>query len=136
SARIAVTVRTVRVCGGPERARLHVLAREVSLPLERAEVIVHSVRRANAHACADLAQRRRVTAVGDRLADEVEHHLLALSQTLHGVQSTERTYPSQANGLHRRFSRVHSCSSVPPVVEELPLDGVAVTRLARVRLSV
>ena len=69
--------------GRPERARLHVLAREVPLPLERAQVVVHPVRRADPHPRADLAERGRVAAVRDRLADEVEDHLLALSQALH-----------------------------------------------------
>ena len=56
------------VAGGrTERAGLHVLAREVALALERAEVIVHAVGRADAHVGADLAQRRRVAAIGDRL---------------------------------------------------------------------
>ena len=48
---------------GPERARLHVLARQVALALEGAQVVVDAVRRPDAHARADLAQRRRVAAV-------------------------------------------------------------------------
>jgi hypothetical protein len=69
---------TVRVCGGPQGARLHVLAREVPFALERSKVIVDAVGRANAHPRADLAQRRRVAAIGNRLPNEVEHHLLSL----------------------------------------------------------
>ena len=60
-----------------ESAALHVLAREVPLPLQRAEMIVHSVRGANPHPRPDLSERRRVAAVGDGLPNEVENHLLS-----------------------------------------------------------
>ena len=84
---------------GPERARLHVLAREVALALERAQVIVHPVGRADAHARADLAERRRVAAVRDRLANEVEDHLLTLRQPLHRAwQPTEHAFHRQERG--------------------------------------
>ena len=103
-ARLAVGARAAQVLRHvvrrrrPERAGLHVLAGEVPLPLERAEVIVHPVRRTDPHPRTDLTQRRRVAAVGDGLPDEVQDHLLALCKTLHGVQPTEHAYPSQARG--------------------------------------
>src|SRR6185312_8640224 len=55
---------------------------EVALLLERLQMIVHAVGRADAHVLADLAQRRRIAAALDRLADELQHRLLAIGQRL------------------------------------------------------
>ena len=59
-------------------------------------MVVDPVGRANAHSSADLAQRRRVTAVRNRLLDEVEHHLLPLRKALAIVPRTlpEHAFPS------------------------------------------
>src|SRR4051794_38690016 len=74
-----------------KRATLHVFTREVPLPLERAEVIVHPVRRPNAHARADLSERGGVAAICDRLADVVEDHLLSLGQAYHDRRTVLNT---------------------------------------------
>jgi len=73
--------------GGTQGARLHVLPRQITLALQGAQVVVDAVRRPDPHARADLSERWRVTAVVNRLADEVEDHLLALSQPLHRAQT-------------------------------------------------
>jgi hypothetical protein len=100
-----------QVCGA-QCARLHVLAREVALSLERAQVIIHSVGRADTHARADLAERWGVAAVVNRLADEVEDHLLALREALHRLarllngcsivkKASNRLSTGHQEGVHR-----------------------------------
>ena len=69
-----------------QRTGLHVLSCQIPLPLQSPQVIVDAVGGPNAHARADLAQRRRVTPVVNGLTDEVENHLLALREPLHRAQ--------------------------------------------------
>jgi hypothetical protein len=63
-----------------QRARLQILALQVALLLQRAQVIVHPVRRSDAEVQADLAQRRRVAALANGLRDEVEDLALAIRE--------------------------------------------------------
>src|SRR5271155_269790 len=79
-----VRLRWIGHGGRPERARLHVLADEHPFALQGANVVVHAVGRLDAHVPSDLAQRWRVPALGDRSADEVEHHALSVGDLLHG----------------------------------------------------
>src|SRR5450432_983102 len=58
-------------------ARLQIFTLQVSLLLQRAQVIVHPIGRANSEVEPNLAQGRRVAALADRLRDEIED--LALS---------------------------------------------------------
>ena len=74
----------------PQRARLQVLALQVALLLERAQVIVHAVRRTDAEVQADLAQGRRVAAIADGLRDEVEDLALAIREGAPRVIANQR----------------------------------------------
>src|SRR5450432_950 len=74
---------------GPQRARLEILALQVTLLLEGAQVIVHAVGRADAEVLPDLAQRRRVAALLDGLRDEAEDRLLAIGQYAARVVTNE-----------------------------------------------
>src|SRR6185312_8775185 len=56
---------------------------EVPLALQGAQVIVHTVGGTDPHVRPDFAERRRVAALVDRLADVVKHLLLAIGQALH-----------------------------------------------------
>src|SRR5204862_6871279 len=74
----------------PQRARLEVLALQVALLLERAQVIVHAVRRFDTEVQADLAERRRVAALADGLRDEGEDLALAIRQDPARVVANQR----------------------------------------------
>ena len=71
-----------------ESAALHVLAPQVALAFEGAQVVIHAVRRPDAHVRADLAERGRVAAALDRGSDEIEGLLLPLGQALHDDRPT------------------------------------------------
>src|SRR5262249_13128970 len=88
-------VRVARAQG----ARLHVLAREVAFSLQRAKVIVDPVGGTDAHVSADLAQRGRITAVGNGASNVFEHLLLTIREALHGGREpTEHACPCQQSG--------------------------------------
>src|SRR6185312_2160389 len=78
-----------------QRARLQVLALEVPLLLERAQVVVHPVRRADPELKADLAQGRGVAALADRLGDELQNLALAIGENAPRVVAYEsqRAHP-------------------------------------------
>src|SRR5690606_4657358 len=78
-----------------QRAALHVLTTKVAFALQSPQVIVDPVRRTDAHRFADLAEGRWVSPLLDRLADEIECLRLALGETLHPADLTERVLGSQ-----------------------------------------
>ncbi len=72
-------------------ARLPQLAHEITLALERSQVVVDAVGRADAHVRPDLSEGGRVAAIGDRLADVVQNLLLTVGEALHRrAEATEQ----------------------------------------------